>query len=152
MHAENRSKIHLSDLHVQFNAMDAFTRLLFGINSYANTKSEFRNVLAVPCYCFVDPKRAAVPNLRTTVTRERKCNKKESIDRLNFSTADNVCPTNKHRCPNGRCIPVSWVCNYFNDCGDNSDEIHCGKSLYVTVISGVGKKGGQGRHFPLKNF
>ncbi|RDD40325.1 MAM and LDL-receptor class A domain-containing protein 2 [Trichoplax sp. H2] len=29
-------------------------------------------------------------------------------------------------CKNGKCIPRSSVCNFKNDCGDNSDEANCG--------------------------
>ena len=30
-------------------------------------------------------------------------------------------------CKNGRCVNSSSVCNYYNDCGDNSDEFGCSK-------------------------
>ena len=33
------------------------------------------------------------------------------------------CETNQFLCENQKCIPENWICNGFNDCGDNSDEI-----------------------------
>ena len=37
------------------------------------------------------------------------------------------CNLNESLCENGRCINSSSVCNYYNDCGDNSDEFGCRK-------------------------
>ncbi|CAG9132321.1 unnamed protein product [Plutella xylostella] len=34
----------------------------------------------------------------------------------------NVCSIKQFTCANGKCIPLSWVCEGDNDCGDNSDE------------------------------
>ena len=31
-------------------------------------------------------------------------------------------------CDNGDCVSNSWVCDGYNDCLDNSDEIHCSSS------------------------
>lgn len=28
-------------------------------------------------------------------------------------------------CDNGRCVPLSYVCDYTDDCHDNSDESNC---------------------------
>ncbi|CAH2050208.1 unnamed protein product, partial [Iphiclides podalirius] len=36
--------------------------------------------------------------------------------------ANNVCSLKQFQCANGKCIPLSWVCEGENDCGDNSDE------------------------------
>ncbi|XP_049880461.1 very low-density lipoprotein receptor isoform X5 [Pectinophora gossypiella] len=33
-----------------------------------------------------------------------------------------VCSVKQFQCANGKCIPLSWVCEGENDCGDNSDE------------------------------
>lgn len=42
------------------------------------------------------------------------------------------CGLSEFQCNNGKCIPGSFICNSFNDCGDNSDESRtngalCGK-------------------------
>ncbi|KAK9679907.1 Low-density lipoprotein receptor repeat class B [Popillia japonica] len=33
-----------------------------------------------------------------------------------------TCPPNQFKCQNDKCIPVVWLCDKDNDCGDNSDE------------------------------
>ena len=46
-----------------------------------------------------------------------------------YFTDDHVCLNTQFSCDNGRCVPSSYVCDYENDCGDNSDETQdCGKS------------------------
>lgn len=37
------------------------------------------------------------------------------------------CPIHQYQCANGYCIPHSFVCDHWNDCGDNSDEEGCGE-------------------------
>ncbi|XP_076665926.1 low-density lipoprotein receptor isoform X2 [Andrena cerasifolii] len=39
-----------------------------------------------------------------------------------FSTDSQACTLRQFRCANGKCIPVSWVCDLTADCLDNSDE------------------------------
>lgn len=34
------------------------------------------------------------------------------------------CPSNQFTCASGKCILNSWVCNGYNECGDDSDEQH----------------------------
>lgn len=37
-------------------------------------------------------------------------------------------PSNQFRCvASGSCIPLAFKCDHEDDCGDNSDEEHCGK-------------------------
>ena len=35
------------------------------------------------------------------------------------------------KCDNGDCVQETWVCDGFNDCGDNSDENQCGMCRVV---------------------
>lgn len=39
-----------------------------------------------------------------------------------YHTHTVVCDDSEFQCGNGACIPSVWTCDYFNDCGDNSDE------------------------------
>jgi len=41
------------------------------------------------------------------------------------SSADS-CAFHEFQCSDGTCIPGHWECDYWNDCGDASDEAHCG--------------------------
>ncbi|XP_053616104.1 very low-density lipoprotein receptor isoform X6 [Plodia interpunctella] len=36
--------------------------------------------------------------------------------------AEGACSLKQFQCSNGKCIPLAWVCEGENDCGDNSDE------------------------------
>ncbi|RWS25805.1 hypothetical protein B4U80_13789 [Leptotrombidium deliense] len=54
-----------------------------------------------------------------------------AIDQIEFkhceySIIENVaCKQNEFKCQNGVCIDKIFVCDFTNDCGDNSDEIRC---------------------------
>ena len=39
-----------------------------------------------------------------------------------YSSID-ICTADEYACSSGMCIPESWQCDYYNDCGDNGDEV-----------------------------
>lgn len=39
--------------------------------------------------------------------------------------AFHTCSATEFVCDNGRCVPLNYVCDYTNDCRDNSDEQGC---------------------------
>jgi len=42
-------------------------------------------------------------------------------------------------CDNGRCVPLSSICDGDNDCGDGSDELNCDISPTTTTHTGLGR-------------
>ena len=38
---------------------------------------------------------------------------------------NHTCSSDEFTCANGRCTPMSWLCDGDNDCGDMSDERAC---------------------------
>lgn len=51
-----------------------------------------------------------------------------------ISPGNKTCKANEFTCANGKCITNTWLCDYDNDCGDNSDESQCRKfSSYFVV-------------------
>ena len=38
-----------------------------------------------------------------------------------------ACFDGEFQCQNGNCILSFWYCDFYNDCGDNSDEFGCGE-------------------------
>lgn len=45
-----------------------------------------------------------------------------SLPSAGFSTS---CHSDEFECNNRKCIYDSWKCNGADECGDNSDELHC---------------------------
>ena len=44
------------------------------------------------------------------------------------------CLYNQFVCSNGNCVPMDYQCDRYNDCGDNSDEVGCGKLSDTCII------------------
>lgn len=45
------------------------------------------------------------------------------------------CDATMIQCRNGFCKPLFWQCDGVNDCGDNTDELNCGKTLCPPIFS-----------------
>ena len=44
----------------------------------------------------------------------------------NFPAVQQSCrPTSQFRCTRGACVAKNSVCDFTDDCGDNSDEVNC---------------------------
>lgn len=46
---------------------------------------------------------------------------------FSVQSANQHCPIHQYQCANGFCVPLSFVCDHWDDCGDNSDEEGCGE-------------------------
>ncbi|XP_072041696.1 uncharacterized protein [Amphiura filiformis] len=60
----------------------------------------------------------------------------------NVECADNEigcrCAEGLHKCDNGKCIPEDYRCDYFDGCGDNSDEADCECDLSTDFMCTAG--------------
>ena len=45
-----------------------------------------------------------------------------------------VCPETHFKCNNHFCIPTENVCDFQDNCGDNSDEEACSKCFYIFFV------------------
>ncbi|XP_072323315.1 low-density lipoprotein receptor-related protein 12 [Scyliorhinus torazame] len=57
--------------------------------------------------------------------------------RLSYVTgksAETGCDWDQFHCDNGKCIPDIWKCNTMDECGDNSDEELCERSMPPTAF------------------
>ena len=62
------------------------------------------------------------------MTRVRTAELPSILDNaISFFCFKGSCNSTDILCKNGRCVNSSSVCNYYNDCGDNSDEFGCRK-------------------------
>jgi hypothetical protein len=54
-----------------------------------------------------------------------------------ISTIRPNCANSTFRCPNGRCIPFSWLCDGDNDCGNREDELDATCVSYCNASHGL---------------
>lgn len=60
---------------------------------------------------------------------------KHTVDNIFFFVLGDptgvVCPPGMFKCPEGKCIPSLWVCNYQKDCEKGEDEFQqCSKYYF----------------------
>ena len=46
--------------------------------------------------------------------------------KMNTNVANTACTADSFVCDNAKCSPSAWQCDSVDDCGDSSDEDHCG--------------------------
>jgi hypothetical protein len=51
-----------------------------------------------------------------------RCNVSVECPRGDDEKDCDICEDYEFKCHNGKCVPVEWVCDGMNDCGDGSDE------------------------------
>ncbi|CAB4057448.1 unnamed protein product [Lepeophtheirus salmonis] len=56
-------------------------------------------------------------------------------DMLPFICHTIACPLGTFHCSNGKCVNEEFVCDNENDCGDDSDEIHCPETCHYHLES-----------------
>ena len=84
-----------------------------------------RSILKKPQYQFCFPFLYSVIPLRVLVnTAYTWLVITITMRQLNSSPVG--CSFDQFTCDNGDCIPAFYECDAFDDCGDNSDEDHCG--------------------------
>lgn len=47
---------------------------------------------------------------------------------------EKTCGPHEFRCQNNNCVPEHWRCDGQSDCGDNTDEQNCSKSLVFGLL------------------
>ncbi|KAL5487029.1 hypothetical protein EMCRGX_G019584 [Ephydatia muelleri] len=88
------------------------------------SKDVIVQIIVVPMECVCQTQAGAMG--RMTVEMEVMSMTVDPAIRLTFyAIMEGPCNSNEILCKNGRCINSSSVCNYYNDCGDNSDEFGC---------------------------